>query len=151
MARPKGTTDPAVTRARLVEAATRRFSADGYAWTSLAQIARDAGMTAPSLLYHYPSKDDLFNEVLRGMWRGIRHRLLPILEQDTDAETMLARAVQALLGVEQEQPTLFTQLHAALLAGDGIGAAAVNDTLLPLIDEIEAAICRAAGTSPADA
>ena len=151
MGRPPGTSDPAATTARLVEAATRRFSERGYGRTSLAQVAADAGMTAPSLLYHFSSKEDLFNAVLRATWRRVRADLAPILEQDLDAETMLTLSLQTLLGREQRQAALFRQLHAALLSGDGVGAAAVNDTLLPLIDDIEAAVRRASPSTPPDA
>src|SRR5205085_2669255 len=52
---------------------------------------------------------------------------------------------------KQGQADLFRQLNAALLSGDGIGAAAVNDTLLPLIDDIEAAVRRVAPDTPPDA
>ena len=151
MGRPRGATDPAVTSGRLVAAATRRFSEHGYTRTSLAQIAADAGMTAPSLLYHFSSKEDLFNAVLRATWRRVHADLAPILEQDLDPETLLAHALQTLLGREQRQAALFRQLHAALLSGDGVGAAAVNDTLLPLIDDIEAAVRRASPATPPDA
>jgi AcrR family transcriptional regulator len=151
MGRPRGTIDPAVTSGRLVDAATRRFSEQGYARTSLAQVAADAGMTAPSLLYHFASKEELFNAVLRATWQRVHADLAPILEADLDATTLLAQALQTLLGREQRQAALFRQLHAALLSGDGVGAAAVNDTLLPLIDDIEAAVRRASPATPADA
>ena len=151
MGRPRGATDPAATSGRLVEAATRRFSEQGYARTSLAQVAADAGMTAPSLLYHFASKEELFNAVLRATWHRVHADLAPILDAGLDAETLLAQALQALLGREQRQAALFQQLHAALLSGDGIGAAAVNDTLLPLIDDIEAAVRRDSPATAPDA
>lgn len=148
MARPRGGRDPEANRRLLVEAATRRFAAQGYAATSLNEIARDAGMTAPSLLYHFASKEALFNAVLRATWGTVRERLAPILASDVGAETMLAQVLQAFTTYEHGEEQLFTRMHAALLSGDGIGAEAVNDTLLPLIDEVEDAI-RAAAGSPA--
>jgi AcrR family transcriptional regulator len=147
---PRGPRNPEETRRRLVAAAARRFADQGYVRTSLNEIAREAGMTAPSLLYHFPSKEALFNAVLRATWSEVRERLEPILAEPLDAETMLVRVLQEFTSYEDDEELLFTELHAALLSGDGTGAEAVNDTLLPLIDEIEDAIRRAAGSPPAD-
>jgi AcrR family transcriptional regulator len=147
---PRGPRNPDETRRRLVAAAARRFAAQGYVRTSLNEIAREAGMTAPSLLYHFASKEALFNAVLRATWGTVRDRLTPILAEPLDAETMLVRVLQGLTSYEHDEELLFTELHAALLSGDGTGAEAVNDTLLPLIDEIEDAIRRAAGSPTPD-
>jgi AcrR family transcriptional regulator len=132
-----------------VEAAAHRFAAQGYAHTSLSEIARDAGITAPSLLYHYASKEELFNAVLRDMWAELRERIAPILAQDLNAETMLTQALLTVTGYQHDEESLSTQLHAALLSGAGVGAEAVQDTLLPLLDDVEAAIREAAGSPPA--
>jgi AcrR family transcriptional regulator len=148
---PRGPRNPEETRRRLVAAAARRFADQGYGRTSLNEIAREAGMTAPSLLYHFASKEALFNAVLRATWSTVRDRLAPILADDAlDAETMLVRVLQSFTSFEHDQELLFTELHAALLSGDGTGAEAVADTLLPLVDEIEDAIRRAAGSPPAN-
>jgi AcrR family transcriptional regulator len=133
-----------------VDAAARRFAAQGYAATSLSEIAREAGITAPSLLYHFASKEELFNAVLRDMWTEMRERIEPILAQNLDAEAMLTQALLAVTGYQHDKESLATRLHAALLSGAGIGAEAVQDTLLPLLDDVEAAIRQAAG-SPAPA
>ena len=48
------------TRQRLLEAAIRRFAADGYRRTSVSDIARDAGLTPAATYAYFPSKDALF-------------------------------------------------------------------------------------------
>ena len=88
--------------------------------------------------------------MLRATWGTVRDRLAPILAEPIDAEAMLVRVLQGLTAYEHDQELLFTELHAALLSGDGTGAEAVADTLLPLIDDIEDAIRRAAGSPPPD-
>lgn len=45
---------------RLQEAALKRFASQGYAGTSLAQIAGDAGIKPPSIYAHFKGKDALF-------------------------------------------------------------------------------------------
>lgn len=46
-------------RAALMEAAARQFLANGYAATSMRDIAAEAGMQPGSIYYHFPSKAEL--------------------------------------------------------------------------------------------
>ncbi|HVE92996.1 MAG TPA: SRPBCC domain-containing protein [Actinomycetota bacterium] len=49
----------AATRERVVAEAVRRFGTDGFSATSLDDVAGGAGIRKQSLLYHFPSKEDL--------------------------------------------------------------------------------------------
>jgi AcrR family transcriptional regulator len=52
-------------KAQILEAALRVFSAKGVAGASNKDIAREAGIASPGLIYHYfADKDDLFRNVL---------------------------------------------------------------------------------------
>ncbi len=51
------------TRTAIVVAARRHFAERGYAPSSLAAIADEAGVTKGGLLHHFPNKDALFLEV----------------------------------------------------------------------------------------
>lgn len=55
-------------RRRILDEAARLFLDRGYAETSLRDIARAAGMQAGSVYYHFDSKDEILEEILR---RGI--------------------------------------------------------------------------------
>lgn len=55
-------------RRRILDVAARLFVDQGYAATTLRQIATAAGIKAGSVYYHYASKDELFDAVLA---RGI--------------------------------------------------------------------------------
>lgn len=48
----------------ILRAAARLFRAQGYAATSLRQIAAECGMKAGSIYYHFESKDEITAEVL---------------------------------------------------------------------------------------
>lgn len=50
---------------RIIAAALVTFGERGYADTKLADIARQAGVSVPTILRHFASKDDVFREVVR--------------------------------------------------------------------------------------
>lgn len=52
------------TRERILDAAAAAFRERGFAATRLSDIAERANLQAPSLYYHFPSKEDLIEEVL---------------------------------------------------------------------------------------
>lgn len=64
-AHPIGTPapDPGNKREALLEAAARHFAASGFESASMRDIARDAGMLAGSIYYHFASKDELIAAV----------------------------------------------------------------------------------------
>ncbi|MFI5614927.1 ScbR family autoregulator-binding transcription factor [Amycolatopsis sp. NPDC051903] len=51
------------TRLQLLEAAAELLHRDGYAATSMVDIARQAGVTKGGLYFHFTSKDDVCDEV----------------------------------------------------------------------------------------
>jgi AcrR family transcriptional regulator len=61
-------------RQRILRAAVRLFSQRGYHATSLKQLARQAGMTAPNLYHYYRSKEEILFEVYNS-------QLTPLLEE----------------------------------------------------------------------
>lgn len=59
-----GDTEPADTKARILDAAFRRLASDGYAALSVREIAKDAGVNHALINYHFRSKDQLVIDVL---------------------------------------------------------------------------------------
>jgi AcrR family transcriptional regulator len=132
--------NPEATRRKIVAVAARLFAAQGYHETTLAEIAGETSITAPSLIYHYPTKEALCDAVLRDTWRRIGDELRPILTSGVGVEEMFAGAVGALVAIEARDGALFSAISAAMLSGQSAGAPALHDTLLPLLDEIDQAL-----------
>lgn len=66
-------------RTQILEQATRLFAASGFDGTPLRAIADEVGIAKPSLLYHFPSKDELRRAVigqLMSHWNEVLPRLL---------------------------------------------------------------------------
>lgn len=64
---------------QILQHATRLFAARGFVGASLRDIARAVGIRKPSLLYHFPSKDELRRGVLEQMlahWNEVVPKLL---------------------------------------------------------------------------
>lgn len=62
--------------AQIVAAATRVLARQGYARTSLLDIAREAGLSKGALHYHFPTKESLVSKVLESALESIAHRTL---------------------------------------------------------------------------
>jgi TetR/AcrR family transcriptional regulator len=66
-------------RAHVLRSATRLFAARGFEGTTLQAIADEVGVTKPSVLHHFPSKEALRTSVLDNMlahWSDALPRLL---------------------------------------------------------------------------
>jgi AcrR family transcriptional regulator len=52
-------------RAKIIQSAIETFAQKGFRGASLAEIAKDANLTVPGLLHHFPNKTHLLMEVLK--------------------------------------------------------------------------------------
>lgn len=84
------------TRARILDVATRLFAERGYGLTSMRDIARAARLRAATLYHYFPSKDDLYLEVLDREQAKMRELMNEVLSEESEfpkqIETMVARA-----------------------------------------------------------
>ena len=62
--RPPGR-HPDVTRERILDVAEELFAHNGYNGTSLRDVARSAELQVAAIGYHYPTKEELFDTVIR--------------------------------------------------------------------------------------
>ena len=95
-------------RRQLLELGARLFAAHSYAELSMAQIAREAGISK-ALLYHYfPSKQDFFVATLHQGAEEIARRTEP--DPDLPPFEALAASLDAFLGWIEENETAYRKL-----------------------------------------
>ncbi|MCR9214357.1 MAG: TetR/AcrR family transcriptional regulator [Proteobacteria bacterium] len=96
-------------RQELMVAAAYLFNQRGYDATSMRDIAREAGMLAGSMYYHFPSKDDLIIATYEEGKRLISGAVLEAIEGVSDPWERLQRAAIAHMN------TLFGENNFAIL------------------------------------
>ncbi|MEY8801110.1 TetR family transcriptional regulator C-terminal domain-containing protein [Leisingera sp. XS_AS12] len=72
-------------RATILEAALDVFSRSGFRGSTVDQIAKAAGLSKPNLLYYFPSKEAIFNELMAGLMDSW---LDPLRRLDADGDPL---------------------------------------------------------------
>jgi AcrR family transcriptional regulator len=114
MARTGGTR----TKAKVLSSAVRRFGSGGYAATSLDELAADVGIRKQTLLYYFPSKDDLFAaaaiEAAQAVFAALDGALK---ERDPGGLDRLPIFIEAVTALSRERPEVFGLIREVARAG----------------------------------
>ncbi|MFN0191516.1 MAG: TetR family transcriptional regulator C-terminal domain-containing protein [Aestuariivirga sp.] len=123
----------------ILDAALTVFSAYGYRGATVDQIAAEAGMSKPNLLYYFRRKEDIYITLLE---RTLEDWLEPLkaLDPDGDPAQELTRYITTKLEMSRDNPAasrLFANeiLHGAPMIGDFL-----KGPLRRLVDEKGAVI-----------
>ncbi len=140
MPRPTARPDGA-TRAQLLGAAEIAFAERGFESTRLSDVAKEAGIRRPSLLYHFPTKLDLYCAVVRSTFEDLGAALTGPLE----APGLLFDArLEALLGAFgsflDARPAAARIVLRELLDGLGPGRDILLEVAVPLLDRVEGSV-----------
>ncbi|MBA0052536.1 TetR/AcrR family transcriptional regulator [Streptomyces sp. AJS327] len=109
-------------RTRLLQATVELVAEHGYEATTLGDIADRAGAARGLISYYFPGKRQLFQSAVhRTMHRTLGEALeRPPLPQGPEAgQESLARAIDAILGLARDQPTLMRAHMAGILQQEG--------------------------------
>jgi len=82
-------------RTHILKVATRRFARQGFDSTSLQEIADEVGVKKPSLLHHFPSKNELLRGVLDVLFEHWTEVLPRLLEAVTSGRARFFEAINA--------------------------------------------------------
>ncbi len=135
-----------VTREQMLETTLEVLAQRGFEEASLAAIARKLGVTAPLLIYHFASKDNLWREAIELAF----HRLATVVEAAVDdgsalpGETALRTLVRRLVYYFAQHPELHRIItHEATCPGPRLDWLAERH-LKPVYGQIESVLRRGA-------
>ncbi|UXA70756.1 TetR/AcrR family transcriptional regulator [Xanthomonas prunicola] len=81
-------------RHAIVEAAIAEFRQHGFEATSMDRVAATAGVSKRTVYNHFPSKDALFGEILRGLWQRSAEAVSLEYRPDQSLRTQLTQLLQ---------------------------------------------------------
>ena len=136
MARPK--TDPhgVSTKDRILKAAEDAFSADGFNGTRLDDIAKRVGIRSPSLLYHFESKEKIYEEVIQRVMTDLGMALIGPLSLEGTYEERFTELVNTYLEFLRVRPAFPRLLLREIMDGIGPGQAMLYAVAEPLLADI---------------
>lgn len=92
-----------ISSAQIVQAAIRVLAKQGYARTSLMDIAREAGMSKGAVHYHFPTKEALIQVVLRTALDAVQQRTLEAWGKGGDPFESVRTSIEELWRVRAER------------------------------------------------
>ncbi|MCP4436507.1 MAG: TetR/AcrR family transcriptional regulator [Actinomycetia bacterium] len=104
VAESTGLTKSERTRKSILDAAEELFSANGYEGASLDAIGDRAGIQGTAILYHFSSKQVLYEATLERIFNPLFAELNEILTSDGPVEVRLDAAVGAIVTYAGERP-----------------------------------------------
>src|SRR5262249_15153886 len=88
----------------IVEEAIRQFGREGYAGASLESIAQAVGVRKQTLLYYFPTKDDLLEACLAAARRRVGEEIASALGGPATLEERAERVIHAVYALAEEWP-----------------------------------------------
>lgn len=145
MGRPRADTRKQATPERLMAAAEQEFGRVGLEAARLEDIARAAGISRPSLLYHYASKESLYGAVVLAAFQRLVSAIGDALATEGDFAAKLDAAVFGYLAFLDANPAVARLVLRDLVDGRGPGRALLLEQAVPLLQLIEEFVRRHAG------
>jgi len=137
MGRPAAGSVTTATPERLLDAADAVFSQHGFRAARLEDIAAAAGIRRPSLLYHFPSKELLYNAVVRRTFQRLGAALTEAMLQPSSFSERFDAIIETYAHFLEEHPELARILVWELLDGQGPGRVVLLEQVVPLLDLCE--------------
>jgi len=120
------------TRDRVLHVALSLFAERGYRGTSLRDIARRIGIKAPSLLHHFPSKQQLYLAVLDRIFDGMENAAHRVALGPGSRQDQMLRAVSDTVDFIAHSPDAMKLLWKELGDESGIGRPVLKRRIPPL-------------------
>ncbi len=118
-----------ISAAQIIDAAIRVLARQGYARTSLADIAREAGMSKGAVHYHYSTKEALIDQVLETACNAVQEKTLNAWSNAESPFASLRSSLEALWTARAERT------DEALVVADLLAQSLYDDKLRPRLAE----------------
>src|SRR5258708_7567970 len=123
---------PTDTRNRVLQVAQALFAERGYRGTSLRDIAKRIGIKAPSLLHHFPSKEQLYIAVLDRIFLGMEESASTVLSGREGYQESARKAVIGAIDYIAGRPDSMRILWREMTEESGVGRQTFKRRLPPL-------------------
>lgn len=123
---------------QLLDGAESAFARAGFAAARLEDMAASAGISRPSLLYHFASKDVLYAAVVARIFEDLGVTLGQGMERGEGFEERLRSVVRAFSEFMAARPDAASILVREMVASEGPGRSRLLELGGPLIDGVEA-------------
>ena len=97
-----------------MEFATSRFAENGYHRTSVAEIVQGLGVGKGVFYWYFPTKEDLFIEILRDAQKQLRRRQQSAIGDEADPVRRIELGIRASMAWFQENRNLFDLFQFAI-------------------------------------
>ena len=133
MARPRRDPDAVPTMTRILDAAEATFGRDGFPTARLSDIAEVAGIRRPSLLYHFKTKEALYEAVVHRLFDQLRARFALTVQSPGGYEVRMLALMQAWLDFIAEKPAFAPLVIRGMLDGRDAIQERLTAELVPLL------------------
>lgn len=139
--------EEASTRNRILDVSERLFARKGLAGTAVRDIAREAGLTAPSLYNHFDGKQALYEAVIA---RGVQplFDILADIGGEEHDDTRTGATLDAIMDHLADHPNLAKLIQLEALTGGPSLSQAVHGWLRPIVSRGLAAMEEGPADSP---
>ncbi|MFW6067440.1 MAG: TetR/AcrR family transcriptional regulator [Myxococcota bacterium] len=118
-----------ISSAQIVQAAIRVLARQGYARTSLMDIAREAGMSKGAVHYHFPTKEALMGVVLTTACNAVQQRTLDAWKKGGSPLESMRSSIEELWAARAERT------DEALVVADLLAQSLYDERLRPRLAE----------------
>ncbi|MGD0119772.1 MAG: TetR family transcriptional regulator [Candidatus Binatus sp.] len=123
---------PTDTRDRVLQVAQALFAERGYRGTSLRDIAKRIGIKAPSLLHHFPSKQQLYLAVLDKMFESLEDAANALAWGRESRQERMRQAVGDAIDFIASHPNFVRIMWKEMADESGVGRQVLKRRLPPL-------------------
>lgn len=137
MARPRRNPDAIPTETRILSAAEVIFGREGFTRARLSDIAEMAGIRRPSLLYHFKTKESLYDAVVHHLFDQLRARFVATVQKPGGYEERMLALMQSWIDFIDDKPAFSSMVLRGVLDGHGPVRERLLVELVPLLDWVE--------------